>query len=60
MTSLDFYDEIESRFKYILCFLPNVGLLFSLKIIFQYERSGKLKNILDSISQSVLNCFYYF
>ncbi|CAF1607738.1 unnamed protein product, partial [Adineta ricciae] len=41
ITFIDFYRDVSSvGIRYFSCLFPNLGLLFSLQIILQYERKG--------------------
>ncbi len=44
-TSIDLYTGLPNNgVKYLLCFIPNYGLMFAMQSIFQYERSSKTLN----------------
>jgi ATP-binding cassette, subfamily A (ABC1), member 3 len=45
VTVIDFYGNTKPGGKYLLCFIPNLGLIFSFQTILQFERSGM--NILN-------------
>ena len=39
---INFYDGVPTSYlKYLLCFFPNLALVFAFQVICQYERSGK-------------------
>ena len=40
-TAIDFHYSLPTGVKYLLCFMPNVGLKLAFQVINQYERSGK-------------------
>nr|UOU03314.1 ATP-binding cassette subfamily A3-like 1 [Brachionus rubens] len=46
LTSVNFYDEIPtSVVKYLFSVFPNLGLVFSFQVLFQFERSSRAFNI---------------
>jgi len=55
VTFIDFYSNVPVVGRYILCFLPNTGLLFCLQIMQQFERRNRGKMTFNDLYSNIFD-----